>query len=217
MAEVFGLGRIRKRRANCQSRPSALLATSALDCGALASNLYAQSHMVVLIPSLKKRWIVSRRTALVVEDNPHLQWAMRKELERMEFQVLSAQHYEAAALHLAHLEPKIACVDVQLPCKSGYQLCEHIRRALGFLKLPILMTSDHGSPTDMAYAEDAGANAFLCKPFSMREFGECVESLLSAVGRITAPTRELQLLAESPGWFQDAAARSGQHPTLSAA
>jgi DNA-binding response OmpR family regulator len=173
--------------------------------------------MVVVTPSPKKKWDVTKRTALVVEDDPHLQKAMSKQLERMNFQVLSAQHYEAAALHLAKLEPKIACVDVQLPCKSGYQLCEYIRRALGFLKLPILMTSDHGSPTDMAYAEDAGANAFLCKPFSMRELGECVESLLNAVGRLAAPTHELQLLVGTPGWLRYAADRSGQYPVLSAA
>jgi DNA-binding response OmpR family regulator len=120
-----------------------------------------------------------RSTALIVEDDPKLQNAMSAQLRQMGLEVLVANHYDAALRHLAVGEPHVICIDVGLPNKSGYELCEHIRSSLRFLGLPILMTSDHGDPGEMAYAEDAGANAFLQKPFSMRQLAHCIESLLS--------------------------------------
>jgi DNA-binding response OmpR family regulator len=121
----------------------------------------------------------SRRSALIVDGDPELRKSISRHLELMDFDVLSANHYDGAVHHLASREFHFACVDVQLPSKSGYELCEHIRGSLGFVGLPILMTSDYGDPGDMAYAESAGANAFLHKPFSMRQLAQCIESLLN--------------------------------------
>ncbi len=150
---------------------------------------------------------VPRRTALIVEDDPQLQRAMSRELAGMDFQVLSASHYDGALRHLAGIEPHVVCIDVGLPNKSGYELCEHIRGPLGLAKLPILMTSEYGSCADKAHAEEAGGNAFLCKPFSMRRFKQCVASLSRGNGgrvpvhqplRLGQAGRMVQLLALSP-------------------
>jgi len=54
------------------------------------------------------------------------------------------------------------------------------------------MTSEYGSPGDMAYAEDAGGNAFLRKPFTMQELTDCVESLLNPIRSNASPRHELQ-------------------------
>jgi two-component system chemotaxis response regulator CheY len=148
---------------------------------------------------------VMKRTALIVEDDPHLRRDMSRELERMSFCVLSANHYDAAVRHLQACAFHVVCVDVGLPNKSGYELCEHIRGSLGLLGLPILMTSEYGSPGDMAYAEDAGGNAFLRKPFSMQELTDCVGSLLNPIRSKAHPRHELQTLASRPmsaGWMR---------------
>jgi DNA-binding response OmpR family regulator len=120
-----------------------------------------------------------QNTALIVEDDPKLQIAMSEQLRHMGLDVLVANHYDAALRHLEVGALHVVCIDVGLPNKSGYELCEHIRGSLRLLGLPILMTSDHGDPGQMAYAEDAGANAFLHKPFSMLQLADCIESLLS--------------------------------------
>ena len=44
--------------------------------------------------------------------------------------------------------------------------------------IPVLVTSAQSFPEDMAHAEEAGANAFLGKPFSMRRLGAYVSLLL---------------------------------------
>jgi two-component system chemotaxis response regulator CheY len=154
--------------------------------------------MFLPMSSRTKRIHGVKRIALVVEDDPHLQRAMSRQLERMSFHVLAANHYDAAVRHLQACEPHLACVDVGLPNKSGYELCEHVRGSLGLPGLPIVMMSEYGSPGEMAYAEDAGGNAFLRKPFSMRELTDCIESLLNPSGSSAPPWHELQIFASKP-------------------
>jgi DNA-binding response OmpR family regulator len=115
---------------------------------------------------------------LVVEDEPSLQRAMVRELEKARFQVLVASSFEAAVGHLQDLKLDIACIDLGLPSESGYELCEHIRNRLNLIWLPILVTSERGFPEDMAHAEEAGANAFLKKPFTMDRLLKYVSVLL---------------------------------------
>lgn len=164
--------------------------------------------MVIEMPSRNRHVNVTRRTALIVEDDPQLQKAMSKQLRRMDFQVLSATHYDAALRHLARGEAHVVCIDVGLPNKSGYELCEYIRRAPGLAGLPILMTSEYGSPGDMAHAEDAGGNAFLRKPFSMLELTQCVESMLNPTRSTTPQLHELQPLGPASMYARHIANRA---------
>ena len=118
------------------------------------------------------------RFALIVDDDPALQTMMTHHLERMRFDVGRAFHYAAAVLHLGARRPHLVCVNLELPTQSGYELCEYIRGPLGLARVPILATSSSRLARDMASAEEAGANAFLKKPFTMRELTTCVEALL---------------------------------------
>jgi len=150
---------------------------------------------------------LAKRIALVVEDDPRLQKSMSKQLMHGGFHVLSALHYDAAICHLATHRPHVVCVDVGLPDKSGYELCEHIRGALGLKEVPIIVTSEHGHSEDMAFAEAAGGNAFLHKPFSNRQLTHCVASLLDRTASSAPPVHELARFASSAmpgGYVQDA-------------
>jgi DNA-binding response OmpR family regulator len=123
----------------------------------------------------------AKRTALIVEDNPRLRKMMSAHMARMGFDVLAASHFAAALAHLESETLVMACIDIGLPTESGYELCEHIRGMLGLKFLPIMVTSEFGSPEYVAYAEKAGADAFLLKPFSMSELGANVAALLEGV------------------------------------
>jgi DNA-binding response OmpR family regulator len=133
------------------------------------------------------------RIALVVEDDPLLQSAMAKQLERAKFQVLTALNFDAAVRHLTALKPDVACVDLGLPSESGYELCEYIRSQPHLLWLPILVTSERGFPEDMAHAEEAGANAFLKKPFTMQRLLKYVSALLDGPQTSRPSVRRLRL------------------------
>jgi DNA-binding response OmpR family regulator len=137
-----------------------------------------------------------RRVALIVEDDPRFREVMRGALVELGFDVLSARHYDAALAHLATAKPDLVCIDVGLPDKSGYELCETIRGPLGLHRLPIIVASEYGNAPDLAYAEDAGGNAFLRKPFSKEELSHCVTSLLERTASSAGPVHELELLGE---------------------
>jgi DNA-binding response OmpR family regulator len=118
------------------------------------------------------------RTVLIVEDDPALLKVMSEHLARRAVRVLGASHYAAALAHLALGTPDLACVDIGLPTESGFELCEYMRGPLGLTTLPIMLTSESSWAADMAYAEEAGATAFLRKPFSMPEFEANILALL---------------------------------------
>jgi DNA-binding response OmpR family regulator len=134
-----------------------------------------------------------RRLALVVEDDPTLQRAMLAELEAARFDVLAAYDYDTAVRHLTKNKPQLVCVDLGLPSASGYEVCEHIRRQPELLSVPILVTSERGFPEDMAHAEEAGANAFLKKPFTMKRLMKYITALLDGPSTSRPSIRRLRI------------------------
>jgi DNA-binding response OmpR family regulator len=136
---------------------------------------------------------VTARVALVVEDDPLLQRAMAKLLQKAKFEVLTALHFNAAVLHLNAVKFDVACIDLGLPNTSGYELCEHIRRLPHLFSLPILVTSERSFPQAMAHAEEAGANAFLKKPFPMERLLKYVSALLDGPHCSRPSIRRLRL------------------------
>jgi DNA-binding response OmpR family regulator len=127
------------------------------------------------------------RIALLVEDDPALQAAMKRHLEGMGLRVVASFDYRTAVRQLMAAKPDVVCVDLGLPAESGYELCEHVRRQPALGRVPLLVTSDRTFPEDMARAEEAGANAFLRKPFSMRHLEEAIRMLLQDVPAVSTP------------------------------
>ena len=132
------------------------------------------------------------RVALLVEDDPALQEVMRRHLAAAHFDVLSASDYQAAIAQLQVTPLDIVCIDLGLPNESGYELCERVRQEVALRFVPIVVTSEHTSPEAMARAEEAGANAFIKKPFSMRLLTECLEMLISGGPESRPPIRRLR-------------------------
>lgn len=135
----------------------------------------------------------ARRSVLVVEDDPVLQRLMAKTLESEKFSVVVALDYESAVRQLALKKPSLATIDLQLPRESGFELCEYIRRQPELIYVPILVTSDRAYPEDMAHAEEAGANAFLRKPFTMKQLVKYVHAVLDGPHSSRPSVRRLRL------------------------
>jgi DNA-binding response OmpR family regulator len=133
------------------------------------------------------------RVILVVEDDPILQRSMAKALEEANFKVVQSLDYESAVRCLRELRPSLACVDLSLPRESGYEVCEYIRKQPELIYIPILVTSDRAFPEDMAHAEEAGANAFLKKPFPMKKLLKYIVALLDGPNSSRPSVRRLRL------------------------
>jgi two-component system, OmpR family, alkaline phosphatase synthesis response regulator PhoP len=132
------------------------------------------------------------RVVLVVEDDPSLLAVMSRHLATVPFEVLTASDYQSAITQLRAAPLQAICIDLCLPNESGYELCERIREEPMICLVPILVTSERAFPEDMARAEEAGANAFLKKPFSMRHLTESVEMLIAGGTESRPPMRRLR-------------------------
>jgi DNA-binding response OmpR family regulator len=70
-----------------------------------------------------------------------------------------------------------------LPDSSGYDVCEFIRRSPEHSATPVLMMSERTYPEDRAHAAEAGADAFLAKPFTEKTLRERIEALFPRAER----------------------------------
>lgn len=117
------------------------------------------------------------KTALLVEDHPELRVEIRQFLQRMGLATIEASDAGSALSQLAAHQPDVICLDLVLPESSGYELCEFIRRSPRHRNIPVLMMSDRSYPEDRAHAAEAGADAFLTKPFSEATLRRRIEAL----------------------------------------
>jgi DNA-binding response OmpR family regulator len=117
-------------------------------------------------------------TILLVEDDPILRALVKDHLEESSFTVVLAPSARAAYDTLATLTPDLVILDLVLPDSSGYEVCEHIRRDPKTKDVPVLVVSARLLPSHRAQAEEAGATAFLPKPYQRRELMKQLRALL---------------------------------------
>jgi DNA-binding response OmpR family regulator len=119
------------------------------------------------------------KLVLTVVADPAVKQLVEKQLKAQAFEVALVSDGEAAIQILETRKPHLVCIDLRLPRDSGYELCEFIRRTTRLRDVPILVMSEAASAADRAYAEEAGADGFLPKPFSLRQFSEQVRALMA--------------------------------------
>lgn len=124
---------------------------------------------------------------LVVEDDPDLRRLLRKQLEAMKLLVQEAGTGKAALEALRKATPALVCLDLMLPEQSGYTVCEFIRKDPVLQGVPVLVISARTLPEDRAAAEEAGASAYLVKPFGSQQLLAQVNKLLGRVPKGQMP------------------------------
>jgi two-component system chemotaxis response regulator CheY len=119
------------------------------------------------------------KLVLVVIAEPSLQQVVQRQLRALMFDVVLVTDAESAIHTLETRKPHLVCIDLRLPRDSGYEVCEFMRRTPRLLDVPVLVMSERASAADRAYAEEAGADGFLPKPFSLNQFNEQVRGLMA--------------------------------------
>lgn len=79
---------------------------------------------------------------------------------------------------MARERPDLLLLDVTMPLKNGFEVCQDLRATAAFHELPIIMLTARGRDTDRAKGLALGANAYLTKPFSTWELIAKVAELL---------------------------------------
>ncbi|MFC4766569.1 response regulator YycF [Effusibacillus consociatus] len=103
---------------------------------------------------------------MIVEDELPIADILKFTLEKDGYEVVVANDGETA-VELANTEhPDLILLDVMLPKKDGFQVCQEIR---SFLAVPIIMLTARDSEIDKVLGLELGADDYVTKPFSSRE------------------------------------------------
>jgi DNA-binding response OmpR family regulator len=114
-------------------------------------------------------------TILLVDDEDAVQKLLAYPLEREGFRVLQARDGEEALERFAEERVDLVVLDVMLPKLDGLEVCKRLRAESA---VPIIMLTARDDELDKVLGLELGADDYITKPFSIREFRSRVRALL---------------------------------------
>ena len=120
----------------------------------------------------------SRKCILIVDDQPFIAKIIEFNLDRARYWVEYCRDAEAALIRLKNAPPDLIISDIFMPKVTGPELCQFVRNTLHLTRLPIIMLTSHGDAGAAEESLNAGATAFMTKPFSPRELSAKIDELL---------------------------------------
>jgi DNA-binding response OmpR family regulator len=115
---------------------------------------------------------------LIADDEPNIVISLEFLMKREGHRVSVARDGDAALELIRRERPDLVLLDVMMPGKSGFEVCQTVRSDDALAGVKILMLSAKGRDTDLAKGSALGADAYMTKPFSTRELADKVRSLL---------------------------------------
>jgi DNA-binding response OmpR family regulator len=103
---------------------------------------------------------------LVVDDEPNVVRTLTFVLKKEGYDVSSAVNGEDALVMARQQKPDLMFLDVMMPKKNGYEVCQELRIDADLRNIHVIMLSAKGQEADKQQALIAGANEFMAKPFS---------------------------------------------------
>ena len=120
------------------------------------------------------------QTVLVVDDEPSIVHALAYLLSRASLDVRTAKDGDEALAAIAEHRPSLVLLDVMLPKRDGFEVCETIRANPDWQDIRIIMLTARGRDADREKGLALGADEYLTKPFSTREVLAKVQKILAA-------------------------------------
>jgi len=115
---------------------------------------------------------------LIVDDEPNIVISLEFLLKREGFTVAVASDGEEALVRMAGFRPELVLLDIMMPKKSGFEVCQEIRAHPEWAEVKVVMLTAKGRDTEMAKGLAVGADAYMTKPFSTRDVVAKVRQLL---------------------------------------
>jgi DNA-binding response OmpR family regulator len=119
-------------------------------------------------------------SVLVVEDEPNIVDSLSFLMKQAGYRVWVARDGDTALRMVASETPDLVLLDVMLPRRDGYQVCQAIRANPEWSGVRVIMLSAKGRELDRRKGIALGADDYITKPFSTREIVERVQRTLDA-------------------------------------
>ena len=116
---------------------------------------------------------------LIADDEPNIVVSLEFLMRREGFEVDVAHDGEETLAKVASFQPDLLLLDIMMPRKSGFEVCETLRADPSHSGLLIVMLTAKGRDTEVAKGLAIGADAYITKPFSTKDLVSKIKSLLS--------------------------------------
>ncbi|NWG74578.1 MAG: response regulator [Rubrivivax sp.] len=117
---------------------------------------------------------------LIADDEPNILISLEFLMRREGYDVSVARDGQEALDALRRERPRLVLLDVMMPVKTGFEVCQELRADDAIRDTIVLMLTAKGRDTDVAKGLGVGADAYVTKPFSTRELVQKMRELLEA-------------------------------------
>lgn len=115
---------------------------------------------------------------LIADDEQNIVISLEFLMKREGFEVSVANDGEEALARIRSDAPDLVLLDVMMPRKTGFEVCQEVKSDPALQAVKILMLTAKGRDTEVAKGLAMGADEYMTKPFSTRELVAKVKSLL---------------------------------------
>ncbi len=119
---------------------------------------------------------------LIVDDDAFIRLPLRSFLSEKGFRPDTAVDGDDCLRKVAKRRPDLIFLDVVMPGRDGFEVCERLKADPGSRDIPIIMLSARGRALDRERGLALGAADFMTKPYSPAELIRRVNRVLSAKG-----------------------------------
>jgi two-component system alkaline phosphatase synthesis response regulator PhoP len=127
-------------------------------------------------------WPLPDKTILIADDEPYLIRSLSYVLQREGYHVESAVDGQEAMAKIESLRPDLVFLDLMLPHLDGFQVCRRIKDRPDLRSIYVIILTARGQQEDRQKGFQAGADAFMTKPFSPKEIIKTLRRVFSSSG-----------------------------------
>lgn len=115
---------------------------------------------------------------LIADDEPSIVVVLEFLFRQQGYEVETVADGSVLFDHTLRWQPNLVLLDAMLPNRSGFDLCRDLRADPRTAGIPIVMVTAKGRRAEIEAGLDAGADAYVTKPFGTHELVNTVRSLL---------------------------------------
>jgi DNA-binding response OmpR family regulator len=116
---------------------------------------------------------------LIVDDAPNIVLSLEFLMKKEGYDVRSVSNGEEAMEAIAEKVPDLVLLDVMMPRKDGYEVCQELRAKTDWNDIKIIMLTAKGRDVEREKGLALGANDYVTKPFATQELVRKVKTLLA--------------------------------------
>jgi DNA-binding response OmpR family regulator len=118
------------------------------------------------------------KRVLIADDESNIVMSLQFLMESAGYEVRSVADGEAALQALREFRPDLVLLDVMMPKRNGYEVCQEMRETPELAGIKVVMLTAKGREIDAEKGTALGADAYVTKPFATKDLVALVRAML---------------------------------------